>query len=548
MSTIGNILDLVDELRENAFPTLLKVRWIGELDGLIATDVMKMDMAELAQFQYDAVADMNREPLVKFPHDNIYHYWLCAKIDAENGEYNRYQNSMQLYNAAFLAFRSWFSRTYDVYNGDAAEPGYYISAYGLAVQQGYPGTLEQWLLSLIGPQGPMGPQGPQGEPGNVFDELTAEQLERIRGPQGIPGPQGVQGPQGERGAQGIQGEMGLQGMQGIQGPKGDTGPRGIQGIQGPKGDKGDTGDTGPRGPQGQIGATGPQGVQGIQGPKGDTGATGPQGEQGPEGPQGPAGPQGPKGNDGTMTFEELTEEQKASLKGEKGDKGDKGDPGAQGPQGDPGPRGPKGEAGAAFYTELARRAKGDTYGKRVRIICYGLTVGENYAVHLYTSARRRGSRQDPWRHPSNENTGKGYTGKGYANLVQSYRNFSSPYPDVPDWMPNNGILQTEWELTAEAETQELEIDLCTWLLPMLKPDRGGDFDDGCRLIGIAKGVSAPLLFKFCVVKDGVVGRCVDTLRVGQISSLKDNVVTTLDLTDVGTNHCIYAKQLYTSIK
>lgn len=201
-----------------------------------------------------------------------------------------------------------------------------------------------------------------------------------------------------------------------------------------------------------------------------------------------------------------------------------------------------------FFSELARyKEKGPS--KMVRVICHGLTVGETYGVHLYTSSRRRGSRQDPWRHPSNENTGKGYTGKGYANLVYSYRELEGPiYPPVPDWMPRGGILQTEWELTAEAETQELEIDLCTWLLPMLKPERGGNFDGVCRLIGIAKSVSAPLLFKFCVVKDGMVGRCVDILRVGQTSSLKDNVVNTLDFTDVGTNHFIHAKQLYTSIK
>lgn len=45
------------------------------------------------------------------------------------------------------------------------------------------------------------------------------------------------------------------------------------------------------------------------------------GEQGPIGPEGPQGPQGEKGADGTMTFEELTEEQKASLKGEQGETG-----------------------------------------------------------------------------------------------------------------------------------------------------------------------------------------------------------------------------------
>lgn len=70
-----------------------------------------------------------------------------------------------------------------------------------------------------------------------------------------------------------------------------------------------------------------------------------------KGPAGPQGPQGEKGADGTMTFEDLTPEQKASLKGDKGDtgpqgpKGDKGDTGAAGPQGEPGPKGDKGDTG-----------------------------------------------------------------------------------------------------------------------------------------------------------------------------------------------------------
>lgn len=70
-----------------------------------------------------------------------------------------------------------------------------------------------------------------------------------------------------------------------------------------------------------------------------------------KGPAGPQGPQGEKGADGTMTFEDLTPEQKATLKGDKGDtgpqgpKGDKGDTGAAGPQGEPGPKGDKGDPG-----------------------------------------------------------------------------------------------------------------------------------------------------------------------------------------------------------
>ena len=106
------------------------------------------------------------------------------------------------------------------------------------------------------------------------------------------------------------------------------------------------------------------GAQGPKGEKGDTGAQGPRGEKGDTGERGPqvngrrqglreraTGPQGPKGKDGEVTFESLTDEQKASLRGEpgaKGEKGEKGDPGAKGEKGekgDPGAKGEKGEKG-----------------------------------------------------------------------------------------------------------------------------------------------------------------------------------------------------------
>ena len=87
---------------------------------------------------------------------------------------------------------------------------------------------------------------------------------------------------------------------------------------------------------------------GARGPKGEKGDTG---ERGPQGETGATGPQGPKGKDGEVTFESLTDEQKASLRGEpgaQGEKGEKGDPGAQGEKGekgDPGAQGEKGEKG-----------------------------------------------------------------------------------------------------------------------------------------------------------------------------------------------------------
>ena len=99
-----------------------------------------------------------------------------------------------------------------------------------------------------------------------------------------------------------------------------------------------------------VGAQGPKGDTGAQGPRGEKGDTG---ERGPQGETGATGPQGPKGKDGEVTFESLTDEQKASLRGEpgaKGEKGEKGDPGAKGEKGEKGDPGRDAPQEAVLYT------------------------------------------------------------------------------------------------------------------------------------------------------------------------------------------------------
>ncbi len=127
------------------------------------------------------------------------------------------------------------------------------SAYEVAVANGFEGTEQEWLDSLVGPPGPKGEKG-------------------------------------DTGATGPKGEQGL---------KGDAGP------QGPQGEPGKDGATGPQGPAGKDGARGPQGepgkdstVPGPQGPQGEIGPAGPQGEPGKDGAQGPQGEPGPAGKDG----------------------------------------------------------------------------------------------------------------------------------------------------------------------------------------------------------------------------------------------------------
>ena len=66
-----------------------------------------------------------------------------------------------------------------------------LTTYQLAQQEGFTGTLAQWLSSLVGPRGPAGATG-AGK----------------AGPQGIPGPKGATGTVGPRGLQGPPGPAG----------------------------------------------------------------------------------------------------------------------------------------------------------------------------------------------------------------------------------------------------------------------------------------------------------------------------------------------------
>ena len=225
-------------------------------------------------------------------------------------------------------------------------------------------TAEQ-LEKLKGPKGDTGEKGETGEKGNpfVYSDFTSEQLESLRGPQGI---QGEQGPRGE---------MGPQGERGVQGPEG---PKGERGETGPQGQKGDTGEQGPVGPMGPQGEVGPQGLQGVVGPMGPTG---PQGPMGPEGPVGPKGEQGAPfriakiynsvsamqtdsnslnmGDIVLINTDNIEDEDNAKLyiknesgyslltdlSGARGVQGPAGPQGLKGEQGIPGERGPQGEAG-----------------------------------------------------------------------------------------------------------------------------------------------------------------------------------------------------------
>lgn len=110
------------------------------------------------------------------------------------------------------------------------------NVYDIALDNGFEGTEEEWLESLIGKGLEFNWNGTQL--GVRVEGETSYNYVNLKGEKG---------------------DIGLTGAKGDKGPKGDTGPAGLQGekgVQGPKGDKGDKGDIGPAGTTTWTGITG----------------------------------------------------------------------------------------------------------------------------------------------------------------------------------------------------------------------------------------------------------------------------------------------------
>lgn len=114
---IGDVIAWVDEIKPNAFDERAKVEWLGTLDGKVLTEVFLMFPGDLTKPPYKYPEDMETALLAEPPHDDIYSPWLQAQIDMANGEYNKYANTMAMFNACWVNFCRWFADTYNPAQG-----------------------------------------------------------------------------------------------------------------------------------------------------------------------------------------------------------------------------------------------------------------------------------------------------------------------------------------------------------------------------------------------------------------------------------------------
>lgn len=111
---ITEAISKVDALKPNTYSMEDKVDWLSALDFKVKSKIIDLhEQNEMVPFTgYDTDDDIDKDLLAPAPYDEMYLRWLEAQIDYYNGEEDRYNNSIILFNNAYEDYKKHYTRTH----------------------------------------------------------------------------------------------------------------------------------------------------------------------------------------------------------------------------------------------------------------------------------------------------------------------------------------------------------------------------------------------------------------------------------------------------
>ena len=106
-------INRIDSLKHNTYTESDKVEWLSRLDTMVKKHIIDTHEGDEVTFTgYDDSTDLQTELLVPAPYDEVYLRWMEAQIDYHNGEYDKYNNAMEMFNTAYEGYQNYFNRTH----------------------------------------------------------------------------------------------------------------------------------------------------------------------------------------------------------------------------------------------------------------------------------------------------------------------------------------------------------------------------------------------------------------------------------------------------
>ena len=104
-------INQIDSLKHNTYNQSNKVAWLSTLDHLVK-GIIDAHEGDVDFSGYDDSTDLQAELLIPAPYDEVYLRWMEAQIDYNNGEYDKYNNAIDMFNTVFHDYKNYYNRTH----------------------------------------------------------------------------------------------------------------------------------------------------------------------------------------------------------------------------------------------------------------------------------------------------------------------------------------------------------------------------------------------------------------------------------------------------
>ncbi len=111
--TIIEAISRIDSLKHNTYTQSDKVTWLSRLDAMVKQHIIDTHEGDEVTFTgYDDSTDLQTELLIPAPYDEVYLRWMEAQIDYYNGEYEKYNNAIEMFNTDYVGYQNYYNRTH----------------------------------------------------------------------------------------------------------------------------------------------------------------------------------------------------------------------------------------------------------------------------------------------------------------------------------------------------------------------------------------------------------------------------------------------------
>ncbi|MGF6376850.1 hypothetical protein M2140_001928 [Clostridiales Family XIII bacterium PM5-7] len=106
---VGEVLAHVNEVKPNPYTQELLLGWLNDIEAKIQTEALETKPEGV--HIYELPQDLDAEMILPRPYDECYKLYVQAQIDFALQEFGTYNNTMQMFNAAFNEAKKYYVST-----------------------------------------------------------------------------------------------------------------------------------------------------------------------------------------------------------------------------------------------------------------------------------------------------------------------------------------------------------------------------------------------------------------------------------------------------